>query len=136
MPAASEPLVGAAVGRMLLVPFGKPPATIATGAAVVCGYFELRAAQVARYEDRLRERLTDLHVYRPARLAEDEIHRARIPVGFDQPGLDTEDVAPVHQGREERVDRIRCAPDIGQVQLEEMLLVLAVEEADAGLHAG
>ena len=68
------------------------------------------------------------------RFAEDQVDWARVPFGFDQPARDTEAVGQtVQRGEEKAVQANRRSPDIRQVKLEEVLLILAIEEAETRL---
>ncbi|GAG11895.1 unnamed protein product [marine sediment metagenome] len=100
------------------------------------GNFKSGSPQAARNEDDLRNRVPGSHVHRAGRSAEHQVDGARVPFGFHQPARHTESVRrTVHGGQEKTIQADWRSPDIGQVKLEEVLLILAIEEAEARLAA-
>src|SRR5262249_39340033 len=136
MPAAREYLVCASVFGELPIPLGKGNKHFIAKLGMRCGDFKGAAPQAARNDYHLRNRVPGSHVHGTGRFAEDQVDRARVPFGFDQPACDTEAVGrTVQRGQEKAVQANRRSPDIRQVKLEEVLLILAIEEAKARLAA-
>ena len=134
MPAAREYLVCASVFGELPIPLGKGNKIFIIKLGMRCGDFKGAAPQAARNDYHLRNRVPGSHVHGTGRFAEDQVDWARVPFGFDQPACDSEAVSrTVQRGQEKAIQPRWRSPDIRQVKLEEVLLILAIEEAETRL---
>ena len=136
MPTACKHLVSASVFGELPIPFGKVSEHFIVKLGIRGGNFKGGSPQAARNEDHLRNRVPGSYVHGTGRFAEYQVDRACVPFGFDQPARHTEAVGrTVQRGQEKAVQAGWRSPDIRQVKLEEVLLILAIEEAETRLAA-
>jgi hypothetical protein len=136
MPTACKHLVSTSIFGELPIPLGAVREHLAVKLGIRGGNFKGGSSQAARNEDHLGNRVPGSYVHGTGRLAEYQIDRACVPFSFDQSARHTEAVGrTVQRGQEKGIQAGWRSPDIRQVKLEEVLLILAIEEAQTRLEA-
>lgn len=136
MPTACKHLVSTSIFGELPIPLGAVREHLAIKLGIRGGNFKGGSPQAARNEDHLGNLVPGSHVHGTGRLAEYQVDRACVPFGFDQPARHAETVCrTIQRGQEKGIQAGWRSPDIRQVKLEEVLLILPVEEAQARLEA-
>src|SRR5262249_21789851 len=120
---------------MLQLPSKQGLSGFAGNSGVIGSYVNAHVPTLSWEDDCLSNVVTCLYVSRVGGFPEDHVDRAGIPICFDKSALQFQTAGcPVYQRNEQDIRFRASPPNVGQVEFEQVLLVLTVKETEARLE--